>query len=96
MGSRFRAADDTRIRRGGEDILVIKNKTVHLLPFTALLLRASRDTFLQAYMQLDVAANGDPLYGNLAGGPLPKLGVFTDSTLDESGLCDQSRAPPLA
>ncbi len=81
VGFTIPSADDTRIQRGGQDILVIKNKTYHILPFTALLLRASEDTFLQAYMQLDVAANGDPLYGNLAGGPLPQLGVFTDSTL---------------
>lgn len=81
LGFTIPSADDTRIRRGGQEILVIKNRTVHLLPFTSLLLRATQDTYLQAYMQLDVAASGDPLYGNLAGGPLPKLGVFTDSTL---------------
>ena len=32
-------------------------------------------------MQLDVAANGDPVFGDLTGGPLPKIGVFNDSTL---------------
>jgi hypothetical protein len=61
--------------------LVIKNRTFHILPFSALLLRLTQDTYFQAYMQLDVATNGDPIYGNLAGGPLPKLGVFNDSTL---------------
>jgi hypothetical protein len=81
LGVTIPSADDTRVRRGGQDILKIKNRSVHLLPFTAVLLKASQDTFLQAYMQLDVAASGDPLYGNLSGGPLPKLGVFTDSTL---------------
>jgi hypothetical protein len=81
VGFTIPTADDTRIQRGGQDIILIKNKTFHVLPFTALLLRASRDTFFQAYMQLDIAANGDPLYANLAGGNLPKLGVFNDSTL---------------
>lgn len=81
LGFTIPSADDTVIRRGGQNIVVIKNRTVHLLPFSALLIRPRRDTFFQAYVQLDVAANGDPIYGNLAGGDLPRLGVFTDSTL---------------
>ena len=32
-------------------------------------------------MQLDIAANGDPVFGDLTGGSLPQIGVFNDSTL---------------
>jgi hypothetical protein len=81
MGMTLPTADDTKIRQGGQNVLVVKNKTVHLLPFSAMLWRHSRDTSLQAYLQLDVAANGDEVFGDLTGGPLPKLGVFNDSTL---------------
>jgi hypothetical protein len=76
-------ADDTRISSGGQPVLVVENETVHLLPFLGLLVRHSRDTSVQGFIQLDVATNGDPVFGNLAGGPLPKLGVFNDSTLLE-------------
>lgn len=81
LGVGLPTADDTRIRSGGQEVLRVENETVHLLPFTALLLRMSRDTAVQAYMQLDVAANGDPVYADLTGGPLPQIGVFNDSTL---------------
>lgn len=75
------SADKTAISNNGANIVVIKNRTVRILPFTGLLLRDGRDTAFQAYAQLDVAANGDPIFGNLNGGVLPKIGVFNDSTL---------------
>jgi hypothetical protein len=74
-------AEDTRIRAGNRDIVVIENKTVRMLPFTALIIRPTRDSTLQGYVQVDQAVNGDPVYANLFGGSLPKLGTFTDSTL---------------
>lgn len=81
VGVAFPTASDSRLRRGGQDLLVVENEAVHLLPFTGLLWRKDRNTSIQGYLQADVAANGDPVFGNLAGGPLPKLGVFNDSTL---------------
>lgn len=81
LGVTIPTADDTRISQGGQDVLAVKNETVHLLPFTAFLWRHGRDTAFQAYLQADVAVNGDPIFGNLAGGPLPQIGVFNDSTL---------------
>ena len=74
-------ADDTIVTSGGQNIIRVRNESVHLLPFVGMLWRQRPNTFLQSYMQLDVAANGDPLFGNLLGGPLPQLGTFTDSTL---------------
>ncbi len=81
LGVTLPTADDTRIYRGAQELLRVKNETVHLLPFSAVLLQYSRDTSFQAYMQLDAAVNGDPVFGDLQGGPLPRLGVFNDSTL---------------
>ena len=81
LGVTLPTADDTRIKQGGQDVLVVKNRTVHLLPFSAMLFRLSRNSAFQAYMQLDVAANSDPIFANLTGGPLPLIGKFNDSTL---------------
>ena len=43
--------------------------------------RLDKKTAIQNYVQIDVAANGDPVLGNLLFGPLANLGTFTDSTL---------------
>ena len=81
VGVTLPTADDSRFYRGSEELFRVENESFHILPFTALLMKINRNTAMQAYLQLDVAANGDSVFGNLAGGPLPKLGVFTDSTL---------------
>ncbi len=81
LGVTLPLSDDTRISSGGQELLRVENETVHVLPFMGLLLRKSPDTSIHGFMQLDVAANGDPVYGDLTGGPLPKIGVFNDSTL---------------
>jgi len=81
LGMTFPLADDTRIQSGGRDLLVVKNETVHLLPFLGLLARHSRKTNSQFYLQLDAAANGDPVLGDLSGSSLPQIGTYNDSTL---------------
>lgn len=48
---------------------------------SAMLFRLTRDSAFQAYMQLDVATDGDPIFANLTGGALPQIGKFNDSTL---------------
>ncbi len=74
-------ADDTSLTIGNREILRIDNRTVHLLPFIGAIQRLGDRTSLQSYLQLDIAANGDPVLANLTGGPLENLGTFTDSTL---------------
>lgn len=75
-------ADNTKLQTAtGQDVLVVENNAVSILPFTGLLLRLTEKTFLQGYMQLDVAASGNPIYGNAVNGALPRIGVFNDSTL---------------
>ncbi|MDG2224452.1 MAG: hypothetical protein P8L85_23935 [Rubripirellula sp.] len=81
VGVTLPTADDSRFFQGNQELFRVENQSFHILPFTALLMKINRDTAMQAYLQLDVAANGDSIYGDLLGGPLPKLGVFTDSTL---------------
>ena len=81
MGFTIPLADDSRLTRGGQTVLQIENESIHLLPFTGLLLRTGRDSVFQAYMQYDFALNGDPVRGDLFGGGLPLLGTFTDATL---------------
>ncbi|MCG8650902.1 MAG: hypothetical protein MI861_13775, partial [Pirellulales bacterium] len=81
LGVSVPTAQDTVVQSGGQNIVVIENEAVHLLPFLALAIHPDRDTTLQSYLQLDVATNGNPIFANLAGGPLPRLGVFNDSTL---------------
>lgn len=81
MGFTIPSADDTVLTNGNREIVRIENETFHLLPFLAAQLRLTRKTVFQTYLQLDVAANGDPVLANLTGGPLPNIGKFNDSTL---------------
>jgi hypothetical protein len=94
-------ADDTRVRAGNRDVVVIKNGTTHILPFTAFMYRPNRDWAFQGYLQLDVATGGDDVLVNLLGGPLDNIGTFNDSTLlhlDVAAICSLYRdrcAPKL-
>jgi hypothetical protein len=76
-------ADDARLKRGNDDVVIVKNDAVNLIPFSALLLRTRDDgTVLQGGIQVDVAANGTPVYGDSQGGQgIPKIGTFNDATL---------------
>ncbi|GAA5508074.1 hypothetical protein [Novipirellula caenicola] len=82
LGVSVPTADDTRLRdHSGRDLLVVENQSVHLLPFSGLLYRVNPDTTFQTYLQLDIAANGDPIRANRVNDALPVIGKFTDSTL---------------
>ncbi len=81
LGVTVPTADDTSLAIANREILRIENETFHLLPFVAAMYRLNQKTAIQTYMQLDVAANGDPVLGNLFGGTLENLGTFNDSTL---------------
>ena len=81
VGVAFPTADDARLQMGGQDLLRVKNETVHFLPFTGTLHRFGNDFSIQTLLQFDIAANGDPIFGNLTGGTLPLLGEFNDSAL---------------
>ena len=75
-------ADNTKLQTAtGTDLLVVENQAVHMLPFTSVLFRPNCNSAFQAYVQMDVPTGGNPIYGNLNAGVLPRIGVFNDSTL---------------
>jgi hypothetical protein len=81
MGVTAPLADDSRLMRGNQTLLRIRNEAVNLLPFAAVLKRLNEDVSVQLYTQLDVDINGNDVSGNLAGGPLGNFGQLRDSTL---------------
>lgn len=81
LGVTLPLADDSRLKQNGADILRIENEGVHVLPYSGVLYRISRDTSIQTFMQFDFDTNGNPVLGSFAGGPLPHLGRINDSTL---------------
>lgn len=81
LGATIPLADDAKLKRGEETLLRIRNQSVHVLPYTGVLLRKNRDTAFQGFIQFDFDTNGNEVRGDLAGGPLPKLGTFNDSAL---------------
>ncbi|NNE01394.1 MAG: hypothetical protein HKN47_29110 [Pirellulaceae bacterium] len=82
LGVTVPTADDTRLTRGNLNLIVVENQSINYLPFTALSLRLTEDTFFQTHAQLDINTRGNPVYGDSDGGIfLPKIGTFEDSTL---------------
>lgn len=81
MGVTMPLARDSRLLRGNQTLLRIRNDQIHLLPFTGLFRRINRDTSVQGYVQLDVDTNGNRISGDLSGAGLPRLGRLRDSTL---------------
>lgn len=85
LGFSIPTSDDTEITLDGFDLIEIVNETVLIQPFTSVLKRWG-DWSAQAFMQLDIAANGDPVLintdlDNPGVGQLQQVGVFNDSAL---------------
>ncbi len=71
MGVGFGAptADNISIRRpGGPTILESHNRSVHVLPYMSILATPNERFFWQAFVQLDVDANGNPVVAAVPGG----------------------------
>jgi hypothetical protein len=82
LGVAAPTGDDTRLYRlDGRQILQIRNESVHLLPYVAVLSSPIDSLFLQGFLQFDVDANGNPAFGNAAGGGLGSIGTLHDPTL---------------
>jgi hypothetical protein len=62
-------------------ILEVNNQAVHLLPFVAAMSTPCDRWYWQAFMQLDVGANGNPARGDITGQNLSQFGVVNDATL---------------
>lgn len=64
----------------GTPIVKIKNQSVHLMPFVGALYTPNDRLFSQAFLQLDVAANGNDVLTNLDLTRLRQLGTVQDKT----------------
>lgn len=81
MGVTAPLADDSLLTRGSTPLVRIENQAVHLLPFIATLQRLNSRTLIQAFAEIDVDTNGNPVYGDAFLGTLPYAGRLNDSTL---------------
>ncbi len=79
LGISLPTASDTRINyANGTELLNISSNSVHLQPFLGALYTPSRQLFLQAFIQYDIAANGNKVAIN-SGTGLNSAGVLTDA-----------------
>ncbi|MCA9217876.1 MAG: hypothetical protein KDB27_32625 [Planctomycetales bacterium] len=74
-------SDSRLLLSNGTPVLIRENQAVHLMPYVAGLWTPTDRFYWQAFLQVDVDVNGDPVMGNVNGGVLPKIGQFQDSTL---------------
>jgi hypothetical protein len=81
MGVTAPLPDDSLLTRGSTPLVQIENEAVHLLPFIATLQQLNSRTLFQAFAEIDVDTNGNPVYGNATLGTLPYAGRLNDSTL---------------
>ena len=69
----------------GTPMLTITNQSTHLLPYLALLVEPNENWFGQAFLQMDVAANGNAVSYNPDAsvnlGSLHSVGTFYDQTM---------------
>ncbi len=65
----------------GTPLLKIANQATHLQPFVGVLAKPGNDWFVQAFLELDVAANGNQVSANLTGNGLTYIGDIYDQTL---------------
>jgi hypothetical protein len=81
LGATLPTGAASRVSVGQTPILEIENQAVHLLPFVAAMSTPRDRWFWQAFMQLDVATNGNPARGDVTGQNLTQFGVLNDATL---------------
>ena len=80
VGLGLPTADDTVVRlRHGPKVLEIENDALHFMPFLSYITSNSRETF-QAFLQLDIDSNGNPVNGDLSATRLRRLGTLDDAT----------------
>ena len=75
------AADVNVANAAGGPLVKIANQSTHLLPYVALLVKPNEDWFAQFYVQVDVAADGNPVSLNQTGNGLAPVGTIYDQTL---------------
>lgn len=79
LGVSLPTASDTRINyANGTELLHVSSETVHLQPFLGMLYTPNRRVFAQAFMQYDIATNGNAVAINTGTG-LTSAGKLNDS-----------------
>jgi hypothetical protein len=79
LGISLPTASDTRINYAdGTELLHISSEAVHLQPFLGMLYTPNRKCFAQAFMQYDIATNGNAVAINTGSG-LTSAGSLTDA-----------------
>jgi hypothetical protein len=82
LGLTVPTANNSRVfTTTGTRILELHHQSVHLLPFLAMLRASECGWYWQSFLQLDIAANGDPVDFDIAGANLNRVGVLQDQTL---------------
>ncbi|QDU28560.1 hypothetical protein ETAA8_36630 [Anatilimnocola aggregata] len=61
--------------------ITFQNDSLHLLPFIGMLWGGDRPYFINAFLQLDLAANGNRIDAGPVGGPATTLGLFNEQNL---------------
>ena len=65
----------------GQQIIDLEHTSTHLLPFLGMLHTYDSGLYWQAFMQLDIDLNGNPISADVTGANLQTIGVLQDQTL---------------
>ena len=101
LGITLPTANDVRVNLDdGTPLALIENEAVYVSPYAAILLTPSSRVFFQGFVQLNVDANGNPLFSNRLGNGLRPEGrlneqtsIFLDASLGHWLFRDFSRGP---
>lgn len=75
-------ADDIHLTLlDGTDVLRVHHRSVHVMPFVALLMAPSNRCFWQLFVQADFVTNGDPVWADPTGQNLRPIGRYQDANL---------------
>ena len=87
MGISVPTAPDENVNLAdGTQLIKVANQSTHLLPFFALLVRPDDRWFGQAFVQVNVAANGDAVSANLGNGLTPIADIYDQTLLFVNGM----------
>jgi hypothetical protein len=82
LGINVPTADDVVVSRSdGRPLIAIDNDAFHLQPFLGLLWTPSDRFFAQGFVEVDVDIDGNPVWADLQGQGLQRLGRLSDATL---------------
>ncbi len=101
LGLTVPTAEDVRVGLDdGTPLALIENDAVYVSPYAAILLTPSSRVFFQGFVQLNVDANGNPVFSNRLGNGLQPEGrlneqtsIFLDASLGHWLFRDFSRGP---